>query len=109
MLLGLALPIGHPIVGALAEAHARGIVHRNVEPENTSVAPAGDEPDFAKALDFGLAKVLDEARRANASANGRHFGHGRIYFAGSGSLRGFWRALREIGHVGDAVSNTIDC
>jgi serine/threonine-protein kinase len=41
---------------SLREAHARGLVHRDVKPANILVCRVGPDDDFAKVLDFGLVK-----------------------------------------------------
>ena len=46
------------VCGALAEAHAAGLVHRDLKPGNVIVARLGGVCDVAKLLDFGL--VLGE-------------------------------------------------
>jgi serine/threonine-protein kinase len=41
---------------SLAEAHRNGLVHRDIKPANIFTCRLGLEYDFAKVLDFGLAK-----------------------------------------------------
>src|SRR4030095_11168805 len=55
-----ALEIAVQVVSALAAPHDAGVVHRDINPENTILRPDG----YAKVLDFGIAK-LTEQRRAS--------------------------------------------
>ena len=49
------------VCGALAEAHAAGLVHRDLKPGNIVVATQGGQYDVAKLLDFGLVQDLGAA------------------------------------------------
>jgi serine/threonine-protein kinase len=42
------------VCGALREAHAIGLIHRDIKPGNVIVCQRGGVPDVAKLLDFGL-------------------------------------------------------
>jgi eukaryotic-like serine/threonine-protein kinase len=55
---------------SLAEAHARGVVHRDITPSNIYMCRMGLDYDFVKVLDFGLVK-FHGARSSEYQANGK--------------------------------------
>src|SRR3954451_1976523 len=54
----VAAMIAVEIAGALAHAHAFGIIHRDVKPENVMIRKDG----LLKLMDFGIAQVVDLER-----------------------------------------------
>jgi len=46
------------VADALREAHAKDVIHRDINPSNIMLIEEFGEPDHVKVLDFGVAKIL---------------------------------------------------
>jgi eukaryotic-like serine/threonine-protein kinase len=59
---------------SLAEAHRKGIVHRDIKPDNVMLVAGGGGAEVAKVLDFGLAKLREAEGRSDVTAGGMILG-----------------------------------
>jgi serine/threonine-protein kinase len=76
-----ALDIGIQIAEALAHAHSRGLIHRDVKPKNIVLTPSG----VAKLTDLGLARAQDD-KEAAQSESGKAYG--TPYYISPEQIRG---------------------
>ena len=61
------------VLKSLSEAHSRGLVHRDLKPDNIFVQNIHGEPDFVRVLDFGIAKSLS-AEKEDITSTGAVIG-----------------------------------
>jgi serine/threonine protein kinase len=60
---------------ALAASHEAGVIHRDLKPANIMLVPRGDDPDFLKLIDFGIARVTEsDATGDELTATGQIIG-----------------------------------
>jgi serine/threonine-protein kinase len=81
-----AAPLLAQVSGALQEAHELGIVHRDLKPENVLITRTTGGRDYAKVLDFGLAKL--DQRGAPKRETERQAIVGTPYFMAPEQIRG---------------------
>jgi len=77
--LARGLRIAHATAMGVGAAHRQGIVHRDVKPENIMLVKRGDDHDFVKVLDFGIARLAsgDPGRSGVETQAGLVFGTAR--------------------------------
>src|SRR5437868_2132544 len=67
---GRAIYLMRQACEALAEAHAAGLVHRDLTPANLFAARRGGRTDFVKLFDFGLAKPVSDPQAVALGRDG---------------------------------------
>jgi serine/threonine-protein kinase len=55
-----ALPVAKQVLAGLAAAHQKGVVHRDLKPDNILVVSREDGGELCKIVDFGIAKLQHE-------------------------------------------------
>jgi serine/threonine-protein kinase len=65
---------------SLSEAHACGLVHRDVKPANIFLCRYGEEYDFVKVLDFGIVRAVSDPADTSAVHTQENAVHGTPAF-----------------------------
>jgi eukaryotic-like serine/threonine-protein kinase len=62
-----AVHVARQALHALGAAHAMGLIHRDIKPDNVLLMRHGSDGDFTKLLDFGVAKLMEGAAKSQQS------------------------------------------
>jgi serine/threonine-protein kinase len=92
--------IVNQVCSALAAAHARGIVHRDMKPENIYLVKRGSDADFVKVLDFGISKVREQNEQLGSGLTRTGMTLGTPYYMAPEQAQ----AVRDIDHRADIYS-----
>lgn len=65
-----AVAILRHVLRGLAHAHGQGLIHRDLTPRNVILVAEPGDPDFAKVVDFGLAKMTGADTGATITQTG---------------------------------------
>ena len=65
-----AMALLGPVMEGLAAAHARGVIHRDVKPENVVLAEGRDGVVAPKLIDFGVASLVEPGEASPGAGRG---------------------------------------
>ena len=68
--VAVALTVGKQLCRALEVAHAEGVIHRDIKPQNIVVDPSG----FLKVMDFGIARLANPPKGKGLTEKGMSIG-----------------------------------
>jgi serine/threonine protein kinase len=68
--VAVALTVGKQLCRALEVAHAEGVIHRDIKPQNIVVEPSG----FLKVMDFGIARLANPPQGKGLTEAGMSIG-----------------------------------
>lgn len=88
------------VLEALSAAHASGVVHRDMKPENIFLVERGGNKDFVKVLDFGISMISEQADAAKGRMTQTGMAMGTPNYMSPEQARG----SRDVDHRTDLYS-----
>src|SRR5439155_2273795 len=67
--IGRAVRLGSQIAEGLGAAHAVGVIHRDIKPDNIMIVGVGDKEEV-KLMDFGIARLRDTGAMTRLTRSG---------------------------------------